>query len=108
MCLPNSDTAYDIGESLADSLTYCCKGFYSTFLAHPRKNGMSYCTHFTHAMYMSYRMCLGSFYLAVHSFVPSVFEKSGSNTIAELYMEHKVAEMAAIKRLGQSDPSKRV
>lgn len=102
MCRLNNEFAQEVGESLADSFECCCKGFYGTFIAHPRANGMSYCTHFMHALYMSYRMCLGSFYLAVHSFVPSMFEKSGSNIIKELYMDNKMAEMARL------DSSKRV
>ena len=63
------------------------------FLDHPEENGMTYLSHLFHASYLGVIMFIGSATLFIHGLVPKFFQKTGSNTIKELYNNILIHEM---------------
>jgi Family of unknown function (DUF6356) len=58
---------------------------YELFIRHPKKNGMSYGSHWWRAMKLSLKMGYGSLCLFIHSLCPFVFETTGTDMVKELY-----------------------
>ena len=59
--------------------------FTNMFLKHPQEENMTYFQHFKRGILLSSKMAYGSICLLVHTFVPGLFQTTGSNTINQLY-----------------------
>lgn len=55
------------------------------FLAHPRSVGESYAEHVHSAVGFGLTMILGGIACLVHAFLPFLFERTGSLTVAQLH-----------------------
>jgi hypothetical protein len=58
---------------------------FELFLKHPRSVGETYAEHLQVALSFGARMIVGGLACVVHAFVPALFERTASRTIANLY-----------------------
>jgi hypothetical protein len=63
------------------------------FLDHPKESEMTYLSHLFYTSYLGVIMFIGSATLFIHGLVPKFFQKTGSNTIKELYNNISIHEM---------------
>lgn len=59
--------------------------FTNLFIKHPEQENMTYFQHFKRGILLSSKMAYGSMCLLIHSFIPGLFQTTGSNTINQLY-----------------------
>ena len=117
MSYPDTETAEAIGESVARSLhtvvtapTRCssacsavvfkeyahrvhkktkslCQRLHTLFTTHPHEHNMSYLGHAVQALRRAIIMGKGALGLCIHSAFPFLCEKTGTNTVEQLYEE---------------------
>jgi hypothetical protein len=107
MPCPDTETTEVIGESVARSLTSTCSAhalreyarrvhrkteslcnrLYILFTTHPHEQRMTYAGHAVQALCRAIRMGKGAIGLCVHSVFPFLCEKTGSDTVKQLYEE---------------------
>lgn len=114
MSYPDAETTEAIGESIARSVqtiasskSQCCsvaslreyaervhkkteslcQRLYVLFTTHPHEQQMSYTGHALQALRRALRMGKGAIGLCIHSVFPFLCEKTGTNTVDQLYEE---------------------
>lgn len=97
------ETAEEVGQSLVksldqDNLKECgktcwtvvqdrCERIAALFRQHPTEQGTTYGQHFLKASVMACQMAKGSTVLFIHAVFPFWFERTGSDTVDQLYDE---------------------
>lgn len=97
------ETAEEVGQSLVKSLDQenlkkcgktCwtvvqdrCERIATLFRQHPTEQGTTYGQHFLKASVMACQMAKGSTVLFIHAVFPFWFERTGSDTVDQLYDE---------------------
>jgi len=70
------------------------------FLAHPRSIGTTYFAHMLGAFAIGGRMFVTSFACLIHAFIPGLFERAATGTVAELDREFTSRRAKMLSDLG--------